>query len=96
MGEMGRSPGSTARRAATTGRSAASRLLFGGGTQQGLVYGSSDRIGAYPSSHPVSPPDLVATFYHLMGIDPAMTVRDRTGRPVPIAHGGEPVRAVIA
>ena len=26
----------------------------------------------------------------------AMTVPDRTGRPIPIAHGGEPVRALIA
>jgi hypothetical protein len=31
-----------------------------------------------------------------MGIDPTMTIRDRGGRPVEIAHGGEAVRAVIA
>ena len=47
-------------------------------------------------SHPVSPADLVATIYHLLGIDPHMTVEDRTGRPVPIAQGGEPVKGVLA
>ena len=96
MGEMGRSPRVNGKAGRDHWPQCGFSLLFGGGTHQGLVHGSTDRIGAWPSSHPVSPPDLVATFYHLMGIDPAMTVLDRTGRPVPIAHGGEPVRAVIA
>jgi hypothetical protein len=96
MGEMGRSPRVNGKAGRDHWPQCGFSLLFGGGSQQGLVYGSSDRIGAFPSSHPVSPPDLVATFYQLMGIDPSMTVRDRTGRPLPIAHGGEPVRALIA
>ena len=33
----------------------------------------------------------MATIYHLLGIDPHMTVPDRTGRPFPIAHGGEAI-----
>ena len=96
MGEMGRSPRVNGKAGRDHWPQCGFSLLFGGGVKQGLVYGSSDRIGAYPSSHPVSPADLVATIYHLLGIDPHMTVPDRTGRPVPIAHGGEPVRAVIA
>jgi len=39
---------------------------------------------------------VLATVYHLLGIDPCLTVPDRSGRPVPIAHGGEPLRGVIA
>lgn len=96
MGEMGRSPRVNGKAGRDHWPQCGFSLLFGGGVNQGLVHGSSDRIGAYPSSHPVSPPDLVATIYHLMGIDPAMTVRDRAGRPVPIAHGGTPVSALIA
>jgi hypothetical protein len=96
MGEMGRSPRVNGKAGRDHWPQCGFSLLFGGGVREGLVYGSSDRIGAYPSAHPVSPPDLVATFYQLMGIDPTMTVRDRAGRPVPIAHGGEPVSAVIA
>lgn len=96
MGEMGRSPRVNGKAGRDHWPQCGFSLLFGGGTNRGLVHGSSDRIGAAPASHPVSPPDLVATFYQLLGIDPAMTVPDRTGRPVPIAHGGEPVRAVMA
>ncbi len=96
MGEMGRSPRVNGKAGRDHWPRCGFSLLFGGGVHEGLVHGSSDRIGAWPTSRPVSPADLVATFYELMGIDPGMTVPDRTGRPVPIAHGGEPVRALIA
>jgi hypothetical protein len=36
----------------------------------------------------VSPKDILATTYHLLGIDPATTLRDRLGRPLPIAGDG--------
>jgi len=38
----------------------------------------------------------VATVYHLLGIDPEMTVPDRAGRPFPVAHGGRPVEGILA
>jgi hypothetical protein len=31
---------------------------------------------------PVSPKDLLATMYHLLGIDPHTRLSDRTGRPI--------------
>jgi Protein of unknown function (DUF1501) len=49
-----------------------------------------------PLCDPVSPGDVVATIYHLLGIDPHMTVPDLTGRPIAIAHGGDPIWGVIA
>ena len=70
-------------------------LLAGGGIREGLVYGTTDKHAAYPTSNPVSPGDLVATIYELLGIDPHMTVPDRMGRPIPVAHGGEPIYDVI-
>mgnify|MGYP003310025413 CR=1 FL=1 len=71
-------------------------LLFGGGVKQGYVHGTTDKLAAWPTSHPVSPPQFVATIYKLLGIDPHLTVPDRLGRPIPIAHGGEAVAEVIA
>lgn len=71
-------------------------LLFGGGVKQGFVHGTSDKIAAYPKDHPVSSGDLAATFYHLIGVDPEATVPDHTTRPIPISHGGSPVRAILA
>jgi hypothetical protein len=46
-----------------------SYLLAGGGVPGGAVIGASDRIGARPTSRPVSPPEFAATLYRLLGID---------------------------
>jgi hypothetical protein len=62
-------------------------LLAGGGVTPGAIYGSSDRIGAYPSTDPVSPDDIAATMFWALGIDPATEVTDTLGRPLPIAAG---------
>ncbi len=62
-------------------------LLAGGGVRRGFVYGSSDRIGAFPSANAVRPEDLSATIYHLLGIDPRSEVRDPLNRPLPISSG---------
>ncbi|MDA1017317.1 MAG: DUF1501 domain-containing protein [Planctomycetota bacterium] len=95
MGEMGRSPKVNAAAGRDHWPQCGFSLLFGGGVKQGLVYGSTDAIGAYPTSNRVSPADFVATIYQLMGIDPHQTVPDRSGRPILIAHGGEPVVDII-
>lgn len=96
MGEMGR----TARINAKAGRDhwpqCGFSLLAGGGVKQGFVYGESDAQAQWPKSNPVSPADLVSTVYLLLGIDPHLTVPDRTGRPVPINHGGEPRTEILA
>jgi hypothetical protein len=35
----------------------------------------------------VSPKDILATVYHLLGIDPHTTLTDRTSRPLPPVEG---------
>src|SRR5206468_4107266 len=79
MGEMGRSAKINAKAGRDHWPQCGFSLLFGGGIKPGLVFGETDNQAAYPISHPVSPPDLVATIYHLLGIDPHMTVPDRIG-----------------
>jgi uncharacterized protein (DUF1501 family) len=96
MGEMGRSPRINAKAGREHWPQCGFSLLFGGGVKQGHVHGTTDKIAGYPLDHPVSPGDFVATIYELLGIDPEMTVPDRSGRPVPIAHGGRPIKGVIA
>lgn len=61
-----------------------------------MVLRTSDKDAAFPIDHPVSPGDIVATIYHLLGVDPQTTVLDLTDRPVQISHGGEPIWDVIA
>ena len=62
-------------------------LMAGGGTARGQIVGASDRNGAEVAERPISPKDLLATMYHLMGIDHEMLIRDRSGRPLPLVDG---------
>ncbi|HXG11355.1 MAG TPA: DUF1501 domain-containing protein [Gemmataceae bacterium] len=64
-----------------------SALLAGGGVARGRVVGKSDKIASSVAERPVSPKDILATVYHLLGIDPHTTLTDRTGRPVPLVEG---------
>jgi hypothetical protein len=70
-------------------------LLAGGGVHGGAVYGSSDRIGAYPASDPVTPGDLAATIFCRFGLDPAAEIHDQAGRPHRLADG-RPIRRLFA
>jgi hypothetical protein len=96
MGEMGRSPKVNAKAGRDHWPQCGFSLLTGGGVKAGNVYGATDKYAAYPARDPVSPGDVVATIYHLLGIDPRTTVPDLSGRPMQIAHGGEPIWGVIA
>ena len=69
-------------------------VLAGGGVAAGKVVGSTDKLGGEVRDCPVSPKDLLATAFHLLGIDPHTTVPDQQGRPVPIAGDGK-VRAEL-
>jgi Protein of unknown function (DUF1501) len=92
MGEFGRSPRvQTTPKFGPDGRdhwpSCYTALLAGGGVTPGAIYGSSDRIGAFPATDPVTPDDLAATMFWALGIDPTTEVVDTLGRPLPIAAG---------
>ena len=71
-------------------------LFAGAGIRGGTVFGASDAHAAYVKDHPVSTGDICATVYECLGIDPSMTVPDYAGRPVSIAHGGRPIREILA
>ena len=61
--------------------------LAGGGVGAGRIIGTSDKRGAYVASQAVSPADLLSTMWHLLGIDPAIEMRDRLGRPRRLSAG---------
>jgi hypothetical protein len=63
--------------------------LAGGGTAGGKVVGSTDKLGGEVRDVPVSPKDLLATAFHLLGHDPETPVQDALGRPVPVAGDGQ-------
>ena len=71
-----------------------SALLAGGGVRGGQVYGSSDRIAAYPQDNPVAPPDLLATIYEALGVSLESEICDRENRRYQICEG-KPVTALF-
>jgi hypothetical protein len=61
--------------------------MAGGGIKGGQVSGSTDSQGAFPKSQPCTPPDVHATIYQLLGINPKTELRDHLNRPFPICDG---------
>jgi hypothetical protein len=72
-----------------------SMALAGGGSGRGRVVGSSDGLGGEVRDTPISPKDILATAFHLLGIDPHTQVSDAQGRPVPVAGDGELRRELL-
>jgi hypothetical protein len=70
-------------------------LLAGGGLKGGQVVGATNAKGEFPVDRAMKPADILATIYHVLGIDPKLTFKDHTGRPVAILDEGEPIREVI-
>ena len=96
IGEMGRTPKANAQWGRDHWSTLFPALLAGAGIQGGTTYGSSDRQGAYPKDHPVSPEDLAATLYWALGISPDIMLPDRLGRPTPMIDGGTPLKAIFS
>ena len=88
MGEFGRTPKINAQGGRDHWPNVFSVMLAGGGVQGGQVIGSSDPLGEFPKERPVTPSDLSATLYTLLGIDPSLELHTSDGRPVRVAPDG--------
>lgn len=66
-------------------------LLAGGGFRRGLVYGASDKLGAFPADRPMSPGNIIATLYHALGVDCRRQLYDSLDRPHRIVPVGDVV-----
>ena len=98
-GEFGRTPKiSTISGAKLPGRDhwgpVQSVFFAGGGVKGGTVIGSSDRIGAYPSTDPQTPENMAATIYSALGIPQSLMVTDTQDRPHHVYHG-EPIKGLM-
>lgn len=66
-----------------------SSVFAGGGMARGRVVGQTDAIAGDVTETPISPKDMQATAYHLLGYAETTTVPDALGRPHPIAGDGK-------
>jgi hypothetical protein len=71
-------------------------VMAGGGVKRGHIHGSSDATGGEPESNPLSVPDLAATVYHQLGIDPDKVLYAPGPRPIAIVKDGTVVKELLA
>jgi uncharacterized protein (DUF1501 family) len=95
MGEFGRTPKLNPRGGRDHWPGVWSILFAGGGVRGGQVVGSSDAIGSEPRDRPVSPAEVAATIYHLLGIDPRTTLPGLDGQPKSIVTA-TPIEELLA
>jgi hypothetical protein len=97
MGEFGRTPKLNTAGGRDHWPRVFSVALAGGGVRGGQVIGSSDSVGEGPKDRPVTPSDLSATIYTLLGIDPHLELHTSDGRPIRVApYEAEVVSELIA
>ena len=66
-----------------------SQVYAGGGMGRGNLVGRTDKHAGDVEECPISPKDVLATAFHLLGIDPHSTIPDPEGRPLPITGTGD-------
>jgi hypothetical protein len=71
-------------------------MLAGGGVKRGNIHGASDATGGEPDSDPLSVPDLAATVYNQLGIDPDKVLYAPGPRPIAIVKDGTVVKELLA
>jgi hypothetical protein len=72
-----------------------SALVAGGGLKMGQAIGSSSARGEYPRDRRYTVPQVLSTLYRAVGIDPARTFPNGSGRPMYILDDREPVRELL-
>jgi hypothetical protein len=95
MSEMGRTPKFEGEGRGHWGR-AYTNFFAGAGLKRGNVVGKTDSIGATVVDRPLTAKDILATIYHLVGIDPEITLLDQLKRPVPLVHDGKVIPEMLA
>ncbi len=65
-----------------------SQVYAGGGMGRGNLVGRTDRHAGDVIESPISPKDILATAFYLLGIDPESTFTDPIGRPLPLTGTG--------
>ena len=95
-GEFGRSPRIDTKNA---GRGhwprAMHAVLSGGGIKEGQIIGSTTKDGGQPAENPLTPGDLLASIYQVLGIDSHSIINDLQNRPVPLIQQGKPIRELF-
>jgi hypothetical protein len=70
-------------------------LMAGGGLKMGQVIGETDTRAEKSKSGHITFQNIIATLYHVLGINPRTTLPDFTGRPQYLLDDPRPVRELV-
>jgi arylsulfatase A-like enzyme len=70
-------------------------MRAGGGIQGGREIGSTDKDGVEVKERPVTVPDLFATVYSAIGVDPKKKNISPLGRPISLSDNGVAVKELL-
>src|SRR5262249_25759183 len=94
-GEFGRTPKINSGAGRDHWPSVMSALIAGGGLKMGQAVGASTARGEYPKDRPYTASQVLSTIYRAIGIDPARTFPNGSGRPMHILDDREPVAELL-
>lgn len=94
-GEFGRTPRINEKAGRDHWPSCYTTVLAGGGVKRGIIVGSSDALAELPKDRPISHQDVLATMYHLQGIDYTKSYLNEANRPVQILNYGQPIHEIL-
>jgi hypothetical protein len=94
-GEFGRTPRINAGAGRDHWAPLSTLALAGGGLKMGQVVGESTAKAEVPKTTPITPLDLMATVFHVLGVPHDLQYTDPTGRPTPMNNGGKPIAELI-
>jgi hypothetical protein len=69
--------------------------LAGGGLKMGQVVGESAEKVDVPKTTAITPQDLMATVFHVLGIDRRIQFTNQAGRPTYMVENGKPIRELV-
>jgi hypothetical protein len=95
VGEFGRTPRINGHAGRDHWADCFSVLLAGGGIQGGRIVGASEKWGGGVQERLVTPTDLLATLYHLLGVPLDASYEDASGRPISIVGSGRPIHELL-
>jgi hypothetical protein len=94
-GEFGRTPRINKDAGRDHWPGAMSVVLAGGGLKGGQAVGQSDARAEYPKERPLTPEDVLATMYRVLGVDQNIEYLNEAQRPVKVLNAGEPIRELV-
>ena len=94
-GEFGRTPRINKRAGRDHWGPLSTLALSGGGLNVGCVVGESSPKAEVPKSGIVTPQDLMATVFHVLGIARNTHFQDPSGRPIPMLANGQPINGLV-